>query len=55
MSTAADNLLRYAVMKTALAYIYLDFSTTLVPDADKLWKSGDEGSKAEVCFERVEW
>ena len=42
-------------MKTALVDIYMDFSTALVPEADKLWKSGDEAYKAEVCFERVEW
>ena len=44
-----------SVMKTALANIYMEFSTTLVPEADKLWKSGDEAYKAEVYFERVEW
>ena len=43
------------VMKTVLADIYMDFSTTLVPDADKWWKSGDEAYKNEVCVERAEW
>ena len=42
-------------MKTALVDIYTDFSTTLVPDADKWWKSGDEAYKAEVWFEKVAW
>lgn len=47
--------LAMAMMKTALADIYMDFSTTLVPEADKMWKSGDEAYKAEMLLERVEW
>ena len=42
-------------MKTTLVDLYMDFATTLVPEADKWWKSGDEAYKAEFCFERVEW
>ncbi|CAF9918720.1 hypothetical protein IMSHALPRED_004386 [Imshaugia aleurites] len=51
----ADEATYYPVMKTALVGIYMDFSTTLVPETDKLWKSGDEACKAEVCFEKMEW
>lgn len=55
MSLGIDDMMRSSVMKTALVDIYMDFSTTLVPEADKLWKSGDEAYKAEICFEKVEW
>ena len=55
MSLAVDRVMRHSVMKMVLVDIYMDFSTTLVPEADKLWKSGDEAYKAEVYFEKVEW
>ena len=42
-------------MKTTLVDIYMEFSTTLVPEADKLWRSGDGTYKAEFYFKRVEW
>ena len=55
LGVSTDDKLRYLVMKTALADIYIEFSTILVPEADKQWQSGDEAHKAEVYFERVEW
>ena len=55
MSLGIDDMMRSSVMKTALVDIYMDFSTTLIPEADKMWKSGDEAYKAEVYFEKVEW
>ena len=55
MSLGIDDVMCSSVMKTALVDIYMDFSTTLIPEADKMWKSGDEAYKAEVYFEKVEW
>ena len=45
----------FSVIKTALVAVYMEFSTTLVPEAEKLWKNGDEANKIEVYFERAEW
>lgn len=42
-------------MKTTLVDIDLELSTTLVPEADKLWRSGDGAYKAEFYYEKVEW
>lgn len=56
MILATDNIrCAISVMKTILVDIYMEFSTTLVPEADKLWRSGDGAYKAEFYFERVEW
>ena len=42
MILATDNIrCAIPVMKTTLVDIYMEFSTTLVAEADKLWRSGD--------------
>ena len=50
-----ETLNRFSVIKTTLVAVYMEFSTTVVPEAEKLWKNGAEAHKTEVCFERAEW
>ncbi|KAM0799550.1 cytochrome P450 [Usnea florida] len=47
--------LAMAMIKTVLVAVYMEFSTTVVPESEKLWKNGDEAHKIEVLFERAEW
>ena len=50
-----ETLKRFPVIKIVLVAVYMEFSTTVVPEAEKLWKNGDEAHKTEVCFERADW
>ena len=50
-----ETLKCFSVIKTALVAVYMEFSTTVVPEAEKLWKNGTEAHKTEVYFERAEW
>ena len=46
---------RFSVIKTVLVAVYMEFSTTVIPESEKTWKNGDEAHKIEVYFERAAW
>ena len=50
-----ETLNHFPVIKTVLVAVYMEFSTTVVPEEEKLWKNGAEAHKTEVYFERAEW